>query len=653
MANPPCVTGISSAYSPHLREPVEMTHHSLAASQTAPAVPHFLHGGGAVGALLRALDWTQHPLGPPEAWPVILQTTVSILLGSRQPMFVSWGPQNHTLYNDGYAQILAQKHPAYLAQPIADMWSDIWPQLIPLFAQVYAGESIHMDHIELQILRKGFLEDAHFSFSYTPLKDDTGRVVGLFCACAETTAQVLLKRDLEHERARLGQIFDQSRSFFAKLDGPDHIFELANPAYLKLVGRKQIIGKSVAEVLPEVKDQGFVDVLDQVYATGNPFRADGASVALQNVSDAPPENRILDFSFQPVLDASGQVTGVLVDGVDVTDRSKAIADLKITEQFLQSVLGASPDCIKVLRLDGRLDYITSGGRLVMQVPDGVDLTGTYWPDLWQDAGRDQTEKAIDRARKGEPSVFQGYSNTFAGTRRYWDVRVTPMLDAAGKPERILAVSRDISYLRQVEEEREHLMRELSHRLKNAFAMVQSVISQTFRQAKTVQEGREILQGRVRALADAQDILTRSIADVMPIAEVVTAALLPHRSGEGQFDISGPEAAINGRQGLGLSLALHELATNAVKYGALGRSEGTVSIRWQVQPDGAFAFCWHESGGPPVVQPDRRGFGSVLIERIVATYFNGAATLAFNPGGVEFSLSGTIAPPDLAPAPDPY
>lgn len=617
-------------------------------------MPAFLQDGGSVGALMRAMDWTQHPLGAPETWPATLQTTVSIILGARQPMFVSWGPQHHTLYNDAYAQIMAQRHPAGLAQPMSAIWFDIWPQLSPLYARSYAGESIHMDDIELQILRDAVVVEAHFSFSYTPLRDDSGRVLGLFCACAETTEQQLLKRDLEHERARLGQIFDQSHSFFAKLNGPDHIFELANPAYLKLVGRKKVIGKSVAEVLPEVKDQGFVDVLDQVYATGQTFRADGASVALQNVLDAPPENRILDFSFQPMLDASGQVTGVLVDGVDVTDRSKALSDLKTTEQFLQSVLGASPDCIKVLGLDGRLDYITAGGRLVMQIPDNVDPTGTYWPDLWQDAGRAETEKAIARARNGEASVFQGYSNTFAGTRRYWDVRVTPMLDASGKPERILAVSRDISYLRQVEEEREHLMRELSHRLKNAFAMVQSVISQTFRQAKTVQEGREILQGRVRALADAQDILTRSIADVMPVSEVVLAALLPHRTGgDGQFQIDGPEAAINGRQGLGLSLALHELATNAVKYGALGSTEGTVSIRWQVQPDGAFTFGWHESGGPPVVQPDRRGFGSVLIERIVATYFNGAATLAFNPGGVEFTLSGTIAPPDQEPAPDPY
>ena len=104
-----------------------------------------------------------------------------------------------------------------------------------------------------------------------------------------------------------------------------------------------------------------------------------------------------------------------------------------------------------------------------------------------------------------------------------------------------------------------------------------------------------------------------------------AALLPHYAGEDRFVIGGPVITINGRQSLGLSLALHELATNATNYGALSGDVGRVTINWDIQPDGAFSFDWQESGGPHVTQPARSGFGSVLIEKIVATYFDGAAT----------------------------
>jgi two-component sensor histidine kinase len=194
---------------------------------------------------------------------------------------------------------------------------------------------------------------------------------------------------------------------------------------------------------------------------------------------------------------------------------------------------------------------------------------------------------------------------------------------------------------------------LSHRLKNAFSMVQSIISQTLRHATSIQSARDILTGRVRALADAQDILTRSLLGEMQIEEVVLAALAPHRTGQGRFSINGPAAQISGRQGLGLSLALHELCTNATKYGALSTDEGSIDIGWNVRPGGAFTFDWREQGGPPVNAPTREGFGSVLIEKVVATYFAGSAALNFDASGVIFRLSGNIAVSEPTDLPNPY
>ena len=609
--------------------------------------PTFLQNGGATGVLLRRINWTLHPLGPPERWPVVLQTIVSVVLGSRQPMFVCWGPELHTLYNDGYAEICGARHPAGLGAPLLDMWDDIRDVIGPLVTRVFAGESIQMDDLALILHKNGAVRQAHLAFSYTPLRDDTGKVQGLFCACTDTTQEVTHTRELAHERARLGQMFEQTPSFIAIMEGPDHIFRLVNPAFLRMIGHRDVIGMEAVAALPEAGLQGYITKLDQVRATGDAIRVDSAKVSFQRVKGGLLEDRYVDFVFQPMHNAAGVVTSIFAEGVDVTDRITALSALQTSEQFLRSVLGASSDCIKVLDLDGRLTYISDRGRLVMELQDEEDIQGKLWSSLWKDAGHEDAIDAIAVANQGSNAAFQGYADTFAGNPRYWDVRVTPMLDEAGHPEWILAVSRDISYLKQIEDEREQLMQELSHRLRNAFGMVQSVIGQTLRNATSLPEARETLSGRVRALADAQDILTRSVAGDMQIDEVVQAALLPYRTGEGRFTISGPDATISGRQGLGLSLALHELCTNATKYGALSGAVGHVAVSWDVQRDGDFAFRWLECGGPSVAPPEKSGFGSVLIEKIVASYFNGSAILDFHQTGVAFHLSGKIvvsAPP---------
>lgn len=613
----------------------------------------FLQQGGECGVLLRALDWSNHPLGPPDKWPIMLQTTVSIMLGSRQPMLVCWGPEYHTLYNDGYAVLCGKRHPAVLARPFSEIWYDIWDVVEPMIDRVNAGESIHMDDIALLLHRNGYAEEAHFSFSYTPLRCDKNHVVGMFCACAETTEQVMLRREVDHERARLGQIFEEAPSFIVKLHGPEHVIELANPAYMHLIGRSDIIGKPAMQALPEIAGQGYIEILDTVFSTGETMRTDGARVALQRTPSGLLEDRFIDFAFRAVKDPSGNITGVLANGLDVTDRTNALTAVKTNEQFLHSIITASTDCIKVLDLEGRVAFISDGGRAIMEMPDSFLAEGKLWSDFWNDPAKIEVMACLEQAKLGVQSQFQGYGDTIAGNRRYWDVRVTPMLDTTGQPDRILVVSRDISYLKRIEEEREHLLHEISHRLKNAFGMVQSVINQTLRNANNVQDARKVLSGRVLALANAQDILTRSIESGMQIAEVIEAALLPHRTGEGRFVIDGPAVTINGKQSLGLSLALHELATNAIKYGALSDQNGRVSIGWEVTTDGSFGLSWQEINGPLVSKPTRSGFGSVLIEKIVASYFDGSATLDFHSTGVVFRLTGSIAPEHAAITDDPY
>jgi PAS domain S-box-containing protein len=162
----------------------------------------FLTEGGSCGALLLEHDWADTPLGPPENWPSPLKATVAIMLGSNQPMFVVWGPGRTLIYNTPYARLLADKHPGAMGGDFLDVWSEIRSDLEGIVAQAYRGEPVQMDDITLIIERRGYPEEAHFSFFYSPLRDEAGLVAGLFCACTETTAQVMMRRQLMESEAR-------------------------------------------------------------------------------------------------------------------------------------------------------------------------------------------------------------------------------------------------------------------------------------------------------------------------------------------------------------------------------------------------------------------------------------------------------------------
>lgn len=182
--------------------------------------------------------------------------------------------------------------------------------------------------------------------------------------------------------------------------------------------------------------------------------------------------------------------------------------------------------------------------------------------------------------------------------------------------------------------------EMTHRVKNTLAIVQSIVAQTLRRAADLTEAHSAIDARLLALARAQDVLSLAAMDDIDARTLILAALAPHMQGEEdpRFAIEGAPLLLGARQALGLALGLHELATNSTKYGALGHAGGTVTLQWSGN-DTACTLSWQERGGPAVTAPAARGFGSTLIERIVAGYFEGKATLAFHPEGVRFDLSG--------------
>ncbi|WP_414471343.1 sensor histidine kinase [Microvirga sp. M2] len=229
-----------------------------------------------------------------------------------------------------------------------------------------------------------------------------------------------------------------------------------------------------------------------------------------------------------------------------------------------------------------------------------------------------------------------------GRRRQYEARAR--LEDLHQGEERLRTALDKE--RRATEHQRVLINELNHRVKNTLATVQSISAQTLRTADGKEEAREALEMRLLALSRAHDVLTRESWEGADLVEVVANALKPYEiPGETRFHIEGPHVRVTPRMSLALAMALHELATNAVKYGALSNKAGTVQVLWTVQNGAApprLSLRWTETGGPPVVAPRRRGFGSRLIERSLAQDLDGHVEIAFPPTGVVCTVDAPVA-----------
>lgn len=288
-------------------------------------------GGGETAALMASLEWSGTAIGAPDDWSTSLRSIVALMLRSRFPMFVAWGPELTFLYNDAYAPILGEKHPHALGRPFQETWSEIWPDVGPLAERALAGEAVWLEDLPLTMRRRGYDEETFFTFSYSPALDEQGAVAGVFCACTETTQKVLAMRRNTAERHRLQQLFGEAPAFMALLREPDHVFELANRAYMQLVGHRDIVGKPVRAALPEVEGQGFFELLDRVYATAEPFIGYQLPITLQRVPGGPTDRAFVDFVYQPIFNDSGSVNGIFVTGYDVTELRTTQDRLRIAQ----------------------------------------------------------------------------------------------------------------------------------------------------------------------------------------------------------------------------------------------------------------------------------------------------------------------------------
>ncbi len=410
----------------------------------------FLDGGGDMGARIRSYDWAATPIGTPDAWPQALATLVSVMLGATQPMFTAWGGGHTMLYNDAYAELLGVKHPAALGRSFDEVWAEAMADLDPLLDRVFiGGEAIHMDDIALVLDRGSGPSEAHFDFSYTPVRDARGEVAGLFCACRETTAVVDAERRRREEIERQRQWFDGAPGFVAVFGGPDHVYEFANQTHQRLFGNRHIIGKGVRAVFPDTSDQGFHELLDRVYTTGERFV--GRDVPIQLMNEAQMGPHYIDFIYAPIIDASGKVTGVFCEGFDVTEQHRAREALVRSEARFRAAIDA---------VRGILWTNSPSGEMLGEQPGWAKLTGQsrseYEGHGWADAIHpDDARPTIDawRVAVNERRLFEfehRVRRADAEWRRF-DVRAIPTFGEDGAIVEWIGVHTDITDERAAQE----------------------------------------------------------------------------------------------------------------------------------------------------------------------------------------------------------
>jgi PAS domain S-box-containing protein len=691
--------------------------------------------------------------------------------------------------------------------------------------------------------------------------------------------------------AELEQLFSQAPGMLVILKGPEHVIELANRAYLELIGGRQILHLPLRQAIPELEGQGYFELLDNVYSSGEPFIGKGLPVAVRRGQEAKVEKRFFDFVYQPIKDAAGQVTGIFANGYDVTDAKLAQDQLHRSEETLRVAMSAarlgswerdlitgelvaSDGCKANLGLPAddvlsfeqlqSMRHPDDVGRVNQSIREAIEQNRDYdveyrsiWPDgsvhwilarghalydenakptrmvgvtlditarkqaedavrksgalqkavlesaldciiavdhhsrviewnpaaertfgyLRSDAlGRDLAEliippelreahrlgmnrflatghgpvlgrrieveainaegrrfpielaieateisgmprfvaylRDLTRRKAAEAALLESeqrlnatYEHAFVGisevdlsgrfsrvneelcrisgfrreellSRTFLDITHpddrdedlenfqrqlagtldsytlekryirkdgteicvelsgSMVRDTANRPLYAVRVVRDITERITAERHQALLVNELNHRVKNTLATVQSIVAQTLRTyTDPLQASKEVGQ-RLVALSRAHDVLTRANWESASLREIVAEALEPYADFHTRFTVDGPEIQLSPRVCLSLAMAIQELTTNAIKYGALSAASGQVRVIWSIAETSQLHFCWKENGGPSVSPPTRRGFGTRLLEAGLARDMNGTAKVTFAAEGLE-------------------
>ena len=651
-----------------------------------PELKAFLAGGGEAAELIRTRDWSSTALGPIREWPQSLRSSLGIALRAGTASAIFWGPDHLFLYNDAWGALLGDnRHPWALGRPASEVLEDIWAVVGDQFARVLrAGEAVNMVDTLLVRHLGGQVFDSYWTYSLLPVAGEDGTIVGILAQVRESTRFVLRQRRdalmlqlseglrllqspeeiLDTAFALIGDEIDAARLGYAELDEAEGTITILGCAVRG--GARDISGT--------VPIPDFGDTIDQALALGATIRID----------DAASDHRLVRSEVRARYEALGVASALIVPIIggascramlfahhdsprawsehqeallrDATElvwreisRARAEAALRRSEERYRRLFEQANDLIVLADLDQVITDVNPAAAAAIELPK-EEIVGRSMADFLAPGMMDQAREMLRRKlEQGGTTRHELIVVSRSGRHLNWEINSTLTLDPSGRPLGLHAIARDVTERRRAEERQRLLVNELNHRVKNTLALVQGLALQSFKDGRDMAEARDAFQHRLAALAAAHDLLTRESWEGATLGELVREALGLYNGQEPRIAWDGPPVRLNPKAAVSLVMALHELCTNAAKYGALSAANGRVALRWAVEGE-RLKIEWREQGGPTVAPPGRRGFGLRMIERALASDLSGSAVIAFEPGGLVCRIDASLD--DAAPGPSP-
>jgi PAS domain S-box-containing protein len=483
---------------------------------------------------------------------------------------------------------------------------------------------------------------------------DIGTLTTYFATAAAIAILVGWGRDaVAHERAaqdallseqdRTRRALDSISEGFVLLDRNFRVVQI-NAEGLRLEKRpaSQILGRTHWEVWPGSEETELGRLYKRAMAERVPVRLE------HRYEWTPGHAAWLDMRAYPTED------GLAIFYRDITDQKQSNEALRESEATLRNVVEQMPIGVIIVRVpSGEILIYNRASEFLMGHPvlgATVAEYGTYGALHEDGTPFSAQEYPVARAALHNETVRDQEIRYRRGDGHITclSVSATPVRGLNGIPHLAVCTFTDVSLRKRHEEHQRLLINELNHRVKNTLATVQSIASQTLRNAGSAEGAREALENRLLALSRVHDVLTRENWEGADLYEIVADAVAPYSNpGEDRLHLSGETIRLPPRMALALAMALQELATNAVKYGALSNDTGEVRITWR-DGDDSLHLTWAEQGGPPVTAPSRRGFGTRLIERSLASDLNGDVRIAFVPSGLVCTVDAPLTRPAATP-----
>lgn len=481
-------------------------------------------------------------------------------------------------------------------------------------------------------------EPKYLKVRYAPEVNAQGRVTSVIAAIVDITTETTLKSRAErldrllttaHNLSPAGfMIFRAVRDEAKRIT--DFIFEYCNEAGSRIASRdrEELIGSTLLATLPGNKEAGLFDGYVSVVETGEPFEA-----TTHYVHDG------LDFWVEVTAIRLGD--GFAVSFSDVSARKSAEFALAENAERLQRILDNVVAFVGVLSADGVLKEANRPALQAAGINREAAIGKPFWETYWWnfDPGvQDRLRKAIELAAEGESSRYDTMIRVAHDQHRWIDFQLIPLVKADGSIDEIIPSGVDITERKESERHRNLLVGELNHRVKNSLATIQAMARQTIRTTSGLEEFETTFTARLGAIAAAHELLMHENQGRASLKTMIERQIGPYTNDLGrQVRLSGQDVMLSGPSAHAIGLILHELATNAAKYGGLSVENACIDISWTGAPDGFVSMVWKEKDGPAVRPPTRVGFGSRLIKQSLEYSLGGKAEFDYAPEGLTVEL----------------